>query len=187
MICERTADAGTDDGREPKDGAECAKESWAVLKTGNLRNDLYHVDDYLDPASATTITWEETRVRTHARGTHPADRSAFFETPHEGAGPGLEKCNGGHEDPLGRIDTHNFPIEQKEYCLSKDEWGGSRSLEGEGAKVLYSNVSVASIREDRWALTDLILGRAVARLPSFKTHSFIGADETRLNSLIKSN
>ena len=36
MISERTADAGTDDGREPKDGAKCAKESWAVLKTGNL-------------------------------------------------------------------------------------------------------------------------------------------------------
>ena len=31
MVSERTADAGTDDGREPKDGAESAKESWAVL------------------------------------------------------------------------------------------------------------------------------------------------------------
>ena len=31
MVCERAADERTDDGREPKDSAECAKESWAVL------------------------------------------------------------------------------------------------------------------------------------------------------------
>ena len=48
MICERTADAGTDDGREPKDGAECAKEFRAVLEMGDLRHDLDHGDDYLD-------------------------------------------------------------------------------------------------------------------------------------------
>jgi hypothetical protein len=54
-------------------------------------------------------------------------------------------------------------------------------LEGEGAKVLYNNaVSVASIREDRWGLTDAILGRAVARMPEFRIHSFIGTDETHI-------
>ena len=53
-------------------------------------------------------------------------------------------------------------------------------MEGEGAKVLYSNVSVASIREDRRGLTDAILGRAVARMPDFRIHSFIGADETHI-------
>ena len=61
-------------------------------------------------------------------------------------------------------------------------------MEGEGAKILHNNVvNAASIGGDRWGLTDAILGRAVARLPSFRTHSFIGADETRLNSPIKSN
>ena len=33
-----------------------AQESWAVLETGNLGDELYHGDDYLDPVSATTIT-----------------------------------------------------------------------------------------------------------------------------------
>ena len=60
-------------------------------------------------------------------------------------------------------------------------------LEGEGAKVLYNVVSAASIGGNWWGLTDAILGRAVAGLPRFRTHSFIGADETHLNSLIKSN
>ena len=46
MICERTANERTDDGPEPKDGA---KESWAVLETGNLGDDLYHGDNCLDP------------------------------------------------------------------------------------------------------------------------------------------
>ena len=49
MICERIADERADDGAEPKDGAECTKESWAVLETGNLGDDLYHGDDCLDP------------------------------------------------------------------------------------------------------------------------------------------
>ena len=56
MVRERTADERTDDGRQPKDGAKCAKESLAVLETGYLRDDLYHGDDYLDPVSATTMT-----------------------------------------------------------------------------------------------------------------------------------
>ena len=56
MVCERTADERTDDGREPKDSTKCAKEFRAVLETGYLHNDLYHGDEYLDPASATTIT-----------------------------------------------------------------------------------------------------------------------------------
>ena len=43
MVCEWT------DGREPKDGAKCTKESWAVLETGNLGDDLYHGDDCLNP------------------------------------------------------------------------------------------------------------------------------------------
>ena len=34
MVCEWT------DGQEPKDGAKCTKESWAVLETGNLGDDL---------------------------------------------------------------------------------------------------------------------------------------------------
>ena len=48
MVSERIADAGTDDGREPKDSTECAKEFRAVLETGDLRDDLDHGDDYLD-------------------------------------------------------------------------------------------------------------------------------------------
>ena len=48
MICERTADERTDDGRESKDSTECAKEFRAVLETGDLRDDLYHGDNYLD-------------------------------------------------------------------------------------------------------------------------------------------
>ena len=40
---------------ESSKSAECAKESWAILETDNLRNDLFHGDDYLDPVS-TTIT-----------------------------------------------------------------------------------------------------------------------------------
>ena len=48
MVCERTADERTDDGREPKDSTECAKELRAVLETGDLRDDLYHGDNYLD-------------------------------------------------------------------------------------------------------------------------------------------
>ena len=53
-------------------------------------------------------------------------------------------------------------------------------MEGEGAKVLYSNVSAASIIEDRWGLTDAILRRVVARMPDFRIHTFIGTDETRI-------
>ena len=67
MVCERP-----DDGPEPKDRAKCAKESGAVPETGDLRNYLYHRNDYV---SATTITREENRVRTHAIGAHPAHRS----------------------------------------------------------------------------------------------------------------
>ena len=48
MVCERTPDERTDDGREPKDSAECTKEFWAVLETGDLRDDLDHGDDYPD-------------------------------------------------------------------------------------------------------------------------------------------
>ena len=65
-------------------------------------------------------------VRTHPGGAHPADRSAddqlsriLCNATYEGAG--LEKCDGGHEDPLGRIDTHDLSIEQEENCLSQDE------------------------------------------------------------------
>jgi hypothetical protein len=39
MVCEWT------DGREPKDGT---KESWAVLETVNLGDDLYHGDAQFD-------------------------------------------------------------------------------------------------------------------------------------------
>ena len=45
-------------------------------------------------------------VRTHPGGAHPADRSAddqlsriLCNATYKGAG--LEKCDGGHEDPLG--------------------------------------------------------------------------------------
>ena len=48
MVCERTTDEWTDDGREAKDSTECAKEFRAVLETGDLRDDLYHGDNYLD-------------------------------------------------------------------------------------------------------------------------------------------
>ena len=48
MVCERTADERTDDGREPKDSTECAKEFRDVLETGDLCDDLDHGDDYLD-------------------------------------------------------------------------------------------------------------------------------------------
>ena len=75
MVCEWT------DRREPKDGAKCTKESWAVLKTGNLRNDLYHGDDYLDPVSATTYHNMKKRLRTHTGGAHPVDRSADDQLP----------------------------------------------------------------------------------------------------------
>ena len=54
-------------------------------------------------------------------------------------------------------------------------------MQGEGAKILSNNaVSAASIGGDRWGLTDAILGRAVARMPDFRIHSFIGADETHI-------
>ena len=39
---------------------------------------------------------------------------------------------------------------------------------------------VSSIRENRYGLSDAILGRAVARMPGFRMHSFIGEDETHL-------
>ena len=51
------------------------------LKTGNLHNDLYHGDDYLDPVSATTYHNMKKRLRTHTGGAHPADRSADDQLP----------------------------------------------------------------------------------------------------------
>lgn len=45
VVGEGTSDERPDDGRQPKDGAEQAKESGAVLKTRSLRDDLNHSDD----------------------------------------------------------------------------------------------------------------------------------------------